>query len=195
MADTAFEPEVSISIRRLSEALTHISCPRGLAFECKKVSATPSLSFEAVKEHQTAGLLEAEQAPYTMKMRVGSAVGGPSRFQQDTPFDFLLMPHADAYILVNFRFTKKAPRKDLKVGTNVCYAIPIHWYIDTKQQLLSLGKKSMDIVLLDNAAKLEHSCVVKLERVRYETGVDSKGKKRYQYGWDLLPLVKGWFDE
>ena len=193
MADSSFEPEISLSLRMLSKELGLVRMlSTGLAIECKKVSASANLSFDMVKEHQEKGMTDAMCMPFVTKMRVSAAVGGGvSRFQQDTPFDFLLMPCAISYILVNFRFTKKSPRKDITKGLNSCYAIPIYWYLHNKKELLKEGKKSMDIRYIDEASK-QNSGVIQLERIRYETGVTPAGKTAYQYGWNLHPLVEAY---
>lgn len=173
MADAVFEPEVSRSIKHLSNNF-EIFYP--IAIECKKVSGT-SLSFDAVKDHQVQALIDFEFLPFYQKMRVASSIEGQSRFKLDTGFDFLVCPHGKSWLLVNFRSTKKAAGKEIPKGTNKCFAVSIENFIEGKNDLLSAGRKSFPYSWFLNNA-------MELERCRWEV------KKGYEYGWDLLPLTQ-----
>jgi len=170
MADTAFEPEIRKSLDWLRDW-----GPRdvSLAIECKKVQSA-FLPFNTVKQHQIEALLEFEKRPLPKKISVPAGFGN-ARFHVKTEFDFTFIPPGRAYLLVNFRFTKKAPRKDLKKGTNRCFAVTPNQYLSVKKQFESEGRSSIPYKwFVENG--------VELERARVE---DSNG---YSYGWDLLPL-------
>jgi hypothetical protein len=78
-----------------------------------------------------------------------------------------------SYVLVNFRFTKKAPRKDLPKGLNKCFALTPTQYLEAVKYCEGVGRKSIPIEWFQEN-------VLELKRVKYESG----------YGWDLSPLVK-----
>ena len=175
MADTAFEPEVSRSLKRLVDwGRKDLS----LALECKKVES-PYLPFGNVKEHQVEGLLAFERVPYHSKISVPAAVGQTARrFQIRTPFDFIFVQPGKAFFLVNFRFTRKSPRSDLPKGLNRCFAIRPDQYVKAKKKFEDEGRASIPYEWFV-AEGLE------IERVRFR-----RADGITEYGWDLLPLMK-----
>ena len=172
MADNLFEPEVMRGLKRLADWGRR---DRSLAIECKRVM-TPYLPFDKVREHQIEGLLNFTKRPLPKKLSVPAAYG-KSRFQVRQEFDFVLIPPGNAFLLVNFRFTKKSPRKDLPTGLNRAFAITPQQYIAVRAELQAQGRASIPIEwFVENA--------IELERVRFrrEDGV-------LEYGWNLIPLL------
>ena len=175
MADHIFEPEVSRSLRWLVDwGKRDLS----IAIECKKTE-TPYLSFNRVRDHQVEGLLEFERKPYCQKISVPAAVGQMKRrFQIRVPFDFLFVQPGRSFLLVNFRFTKKAARSDLPKGLNRCFAVSPQMYLEAKDKFIGEGRASLPYEWFVSNA-------IELERIRIEREVG-----KYEYGWDLLPLMK-----
>jgi hypothetical protein len=171
MADPIFEPEVSRSLRRVSNV---INVDKSVAIECKKESGT-SLSFDRVNEDQIKALVEFEQKAFSQKMLVSSSVGGYSRFKLKSGFDFLCCPAGKSYVLVNFRSTKKSAGKEIPKGTNRCFAVRISEFVRGQLTLLSEGRKSFPYNWF------EHNSL-ELNRIKWTEG------DAYVYGWDLLPL-------
>ena len=172
MSDKFFEPEISRSLKRISQL---IQIPFPVAIECKKETGT-SLAFSRVDQHQVRALVDFECASFTHKMRVSSSVGGQSRFQLKTGFDFLACPSGKSFVLVNFRATKKDGGKAIPKGTNRCFAVPIGQYLNGKYELESVDKRrSFPYKWFEDNA-------MEIKRTSWEEG----GKKIY--GWDLSPL-------
>jgi hypothetical protein len=140
MADALFEPEVKRSLVRLQKM--YLGNSPSIALECKRTQE-PRLSFDRISDGQIDGLLAFRRYGMAHKMVVSQGFGGGKRFTGGTPFDFVLVGRGESYVLVNFRFTKKAPRKDIAKGTNKCFAIPIEQYIATKEVFLSEGRASL----------------------------------------------------
>lgn len=175
MADTVFEPEISRSLKRLADwGRRDLS----LAIECKKVE-TPYLPFDKVQDHQVEGLLAFEKRPYFQKISVPAAVGQTKRrFQIRTPFDFFFVQPGRAFLVVNFRFTRKPARSDLPKGLNRCFAVRPEQYVEAKNRYEAEGRASLPYEwFVENA--------VELERVKFRRDDD-----KTEYGWDLLPLLK-----
>jgi penicillin-binding protein-related factor A (putative recombinase) len=169
MADTFFEPEVRRGLRDLKSNIP-------LAIECKKTMEA-RLPLDQLKEHQIKALSEFRKNPFFKKLSVPSAVRNPQqeeyqRFHIKTEFDFIYTGPGRSFILVNFRFTKKSPRKDIRKGINRCFAITIEQFLNAKGLMESLRKASIsyDWFVLNG---------LELKRVRFADG----------YGWDLAPLV------
>ncbi len=170
MPETKFEPEISRSLKKIA---LDIIVEKPIAIECKRESGT-SLSFSRVEESQVKALLDFTEVPLAQKLVV--AVGQGNRFKRDTGFDFLLTPKGKAYVLVNFRATKKAGGKEIPKGTNRCFALSIHDYVDGMESLLEEGRKSFPFRwFVDNA--------IEIRRISWEVG-DKK-----VYGWNLIPLA------
>lgn len=170
MAENAFESEVKISLVHLRR--THLSMPP-LAIECKKTEQA-YLPLDAVKDHQVDGLVQMERVGIVRKLVSGQGYGKNSRFSTPTPFDFLATCAGKGFVLVNFRFTKKSPRKDCKKGTNLCFALPVGQYLAAKEAHAAMGKASIPIDWF-----LQHA--TQCRRVHLDEG----------YGWDLSALVDG----
>ncbi len=171
MADRLFEPEISRSLRFFSVDRPE-RLPVNLALECKKCTK-PYLEMDRVKDHQIQGLLEFQDFSFSTKMATGAAPGKMKRrFQIDTPFDFLMVSRGKGYLLVNFRFTKNSPRKDLPKGLNECYAVNVVKYLDAEATLDP--RKSVPYEWFK-----EHG--IEIERMKMSDG---------KYGWDLRPLFR-----
>ena len=170
MADRIFEPEISRSLRHVQAKCGHL-LKKNLAFECKKVTV-PYLSFDRVKDHQVQALLEFESKPFYRKLVVGQLPGKKrGRFQSETPFDYLYVRCGYSYLLVNFRFTQKSPRKDLPKGLNRCFAVRIGEFLEGEAQVSP--RKSLPYEwFVENG--------IELSRMKVEKG----------YGWDLSPLFE-----
>jgi len=174
VADDVFEPEISRSLKRLVDWGRR---DVALAIECKKVE-TPYLPFDKVKDHQIEGLLQFEKKPYYRKISVPAAVGQTKRrFQVKTPFDFIFVPPGRAYLVVNFRFTRKPARSDLPKGLNRCFAISPGQYVEAKEKFEKKGRSSLPYEWFVNEG-------IELERVKFRREDDS-----VEYGWDLTPLM------
>ncbi len=173
MADKIFEPEVGRSLKRIADWGA-----QPLGIECKKTES-PYLPFDRVKDHQIEGLLRFEKYGLVKKIAVPAAPGGADqRFQIKTEFDYVYVPKGRAYLLVNFRFTKKSPRKDLPKGLNRCFALTPDQYVRGVEENREAGRGSLPLEWFEAVA-------LELERVRFRR-VDN----RLEYGWDLWPLVK-----
>ena len=79
-----------------------------------------------------------------------------------------------AFILVNFRGTRKVLGKDIPKGVNRAFAVTIEQFKAARELLLSQGKKSLNYGWFVEYA-------TELSRVKFD------GK----YGWDLSPLARG----
>jgi hypothetical protein len=169
MADAIFEPEISRSLKRLKIKISH-----PVAIECKKETGT-SLHFDRLNDDQKTALMEFEMHNFTQKMLVSASVGGQSRFKRKTGFDFIACPKGVAYVLVNFRATKKAAGKDIPKGTNRCFAVNIFKFLEGQSKLSAEGRRSFPYSWFDENA-------IELDRIKWE------GDKGNEYGWDLLPL-------
>lgn len=173
MADRIFEPEISRSLQRIAD---WGAVPLGI--ECKKTES-PYLSFDRVKDHQIEGLFDFEKRGLVKKLAVPAAPGGMARrFQVRTEFDFVYVPKGKAYLLVNFRFTRKSPRKDLPKGMNRCFGITPSQYVDGVERSISEGRASLSLEWFEEVG-------IELERARFQRADGVK-----EYGWDLWPLVK-----
>ncbi len=170
MADKFFEPEISRSLKRASNL---IAFP--VAIECKKETGT-SFAFNRVEDHQLQALADFMFLPFHHKMRVSASVGGKSRFQLKTGFDFIACPSGEAFILVNFRATKKAGGKAIPKGTNRCFALPVTQFVNEKDKMEKTeGRKSFPYSWFEKNA-------LELERISW------KEEDKTVYGWDLAPL-------
>lgn len=175
MADSTFEPEVRRSLGWLRKAVGGKVIP--IAIECKKTQE-PRLSFGKVKKHQIEGLLEFEEQGLTRKLVVSQGFGTARRFTTDTPFDFVFTGAGRGYVLVNFRFTKKAPRKDIPKGTNRCFGVRIGDYVKAMEDAIAEGKASLPYDWFE-----ENGIECKRLIVKNDKGVAESG-------WDLEPLTK-----
>jgi hypothetical protein len=172
VADRLFEPEVSRSLQWLSDWYRK---PVALAIECKRCTTSATLPLDQVKPHQLEALIAFEKQPLAKKLPVAAPVGSSERrFHGKSEFDFIFVGPGKSYVLVNFRFTKKAPRKDIPKGLNKCFALTPTQYLEAVKYCEGVGRKSIPIEWFQEN-------VLELERVKYESG----------YGWDLSPLVKG----
>lgn len=176
MADHIFEPEV----RKSLDVLYWKDIPNipPLAIECKRTQAA-YLPFANVQEHQIKELLRFELRGVAMKVAVPSAPGNVRRrFQLSTGFDFLYCTRGLGYLLVNFRFTKKAPRKDISKGTNRCFGVRANAYVDVVAKFREEGKASVPYEwFVENA--------IECPRIR----IEDPDSGNHSYGWDLEPLV------
>ena len=111
------------------------------------------------------------------KMVVSQGFGKQQRFTGNTPFDFVLVSHGYGFLLVNFRFTQKAPRKDILKGTNRCFAVSVQDYVIAKEQAMLDGKSSLTYDWFVHNA-------IECPRIREK---NSKGIAESM--WDLSPLV------
>lgn len=175
MADLTFEPEVRRSLDWLRKAVGGKVPP--IAIECKKTQE-PRLSFDKVKEHQIKGLLEFEEQGLTRKLVVSQGFGTARRFTTDTPFDFVFTGAGRGYLLVNFRFTKKAPRKDIQKGINRCFGVRVGDYVKAMEDAIAEGKASLSYDWFEKNG-------IECERLRVKND-----KGIVESGWDLEPLVK-----
>lgn len=175
MADSAFEPEVRRSLDWLRKVVGGEVPP--IAIECKKTQE-PRLSFDKVKEHQIKGLLEFEEHGLTRKLVVSQGFGTARRFTTDTPFDFVFTGAGRGYLLVNFRFTKKAPRKDIPKGTNRCFGVRIGEYVKAMEDAVAEGKASLSYDWFE-----ENGIECERLRVKNDKGIAESG-------WNLEPLTK-----
>lgn len=178
MADNVFEPEVRKSLAILQDYVYRegLDIP-SIAIECKKTQSA-YFGFEQLKDHQLESLFQFKEKGYAQKMLVASAPGyTKSRFHGTTPFDFLLTGRGLSFLLVNFRFTKKAPRKDIPKGTNRCFAVTPEQYQLTKERYIAEGRASIPYEWFVEEA-------IECARIRYR-GIDGK----YSYCWDLSVLV------
>lgn len=165
MADAKFEPEVRLGLKNLK-------CSTPIAIECKKVEV-PRLSFDAVSDHQVESLSEFQLSPFVKKIAVPAAVGkDKQRFNLKTEFDFVYCGPGKAYILVNFRFTRKPAGKYPK-GLNKAFAVTIEQFKVAQAIFNEQGKKSLPLAWFEEYAK-------PLNRVKF-------GDK---YGWDLSPIAE-----
>lgn len=143
MADRVFEPEVSRSLKALQAMNLGLHPP--IAFECKKTEST-TLHFDRITEDQLEALIDFKDRGLVRKLVGSQGYKGGSknnhRFTSGTPFDFIASGRGHAFVLVNFRFTKKAPRKDIPKGTNRCFAVPIDVYRVGLESLRKKGYKS-----------------------------------------------------
>ena len=172
MSDKYFEPEISRSLKRIAQ-LIHIPFP--VAIECKKETGT-SLSFSRVDKDQIQALVDFECSSFTQKMRVASSVGGQSRFQLKTGFDFLDCPSGKSFVLVNFRATKKDGGKDIPKGTNRCFAVPISQFLQARHELgVFEERKSFPYKWFEENA-------LEIHRTSW------KESEKTIYGWELSPL-------
>jgi hypothetical protein len=175
MADSTFEPEVRRSLDWLRKVVGGEVPP--IAIECKKTQES-RLSFDKVKEHQIEGLLEFEEQGLTRKLVVSQGFGTTRRFTTDTPFDFVFTGAGRGYVLVNFRFTKKAPRKDIPKGTNRCFGVRVGEYVKAMEDAVAEGKASLSYDWFE-----ENGIECERLRVKNDKGVAESG-------WDLEPLTK-----
>lgn len=174
MADALFEPEVSRSLVVLHNL--HADAVPPIAIECKRTMEA-RLSFDRVKEEQVQSLLDFESKGLVRKLVVSQGFGKARRFTGDTPFDFIMNGPGISYVLVNFRFTKKSPRKDIPKGTNRCFAVRIRDYVDAVEQEGSKGRASLNYDwFVENA----------IECTRIRIGTKNGNTTG---GWDLLPLL------
>ena len=172
MADRLFEPEVSRSLQWLSDWYKK---PVALAIECKRCMTSATLPLSQVKSHQLEALVAFEKQPLAKKLSVAAPVGrSERRFHGKSELDYNFEGPGKSYVLVNFRFTKKAPRKDIPKGLNKCFAVTPTQYLEAVKYCEEVGRKSIPIEWFQEN-------VLELERVKYESG----------YGWDLSPLVTG----
>lgn len=169
MADSIFEPEISRSLRKI----TNMEDPplSSIAIECKKETGT-SLSFSRVNEDQIEALVNFQIKPYYKKMLVASSVGGMSRFKLKSGFDFMYCNKGKSWVVVNFRATKKASGSKIPKGTNKCFAITIDQLLDVMN---TLDRKSIPYEWFTENA-------VELERISWWDNASRV------YGWDLFPL-------
>lgn len=175
MADSVFEPEVKRSLVWLQNKYGG-NLP-SIAIECKKTQE-PRLSFDKVQEHQIEGLLDFEKHGLVKKMIVSKAMGHQQRFTGDTPFDYMLVGAGGmGFLLVNFRFTKKSPRKDIAKGTNRCFAVLVEDYVTAKEEALAEGKASLSYDWF-----LQYGIECSRVRMKNDKGVAESG-------WDLEPLL------
>lgn len=185
MADVTFEPEVKRSLVWLQEELNG-SAP-SIAIECKKTQEA-RLSFASVTERQIEGLLEFVRVGLAHKMVVSQGFGSKTRFTKDTPFDFVLVGAGQGWLLVNFRFTKKAPRRDIAKGTNRCFALPVVDYLAAKEEATAQGRASLSYDWFDSNVKvprqLRTARVIECARLRHK---NEEGKT--ESGWDLKGLT------
>lgn len=175
MADSTFEPEVRRSLDWLRKAVGGKVPP--IAIECKKTQE-PRLSFDKVKEHQIEGLLEFEEQGLTRKLVVSQGFGTARRFTTDAPFDFVFTGAGRGYVLVNFRFTKKAPRKDISKGTNRCFGVRVGDYVKAMEDAVAEGKASLSYDWFE-----ENGIECERLRIKNDKGI-------VESGWDLEPLTK-----
>ena len=77
-----------------------------------KICHEKSLPFNAVKEHQIAGLLVAKHGTLAYKI--------PDTGYDQKPFDMVILKNSEAYILIMF-YTR---------GCNICYLIDVNIYVD-----------------------------------------------------------------
>lgn len=180
MADSVFEPEISTSLKYFREYGNSYMKFVPIAIECKKVSSSARLSFDKVRDHQIKGLLRFQKEAYYNKMTVASHLGkGGGRFKGKTDFDYMFVSKGIGYLVVNFRFTKKAPRKDVEKGVNRVFAVTVDEYLEIKEELLKEGVKSIDYWwFVDNA--------IELPRIR----IDPPQLKDKKYCWDISPLLE-----
>ena len=183
MADSTFEPEVKRSLEALADNMPMKSI-KPLAIECKKCQSA-YLTFDRVKEHQVEGLLNFKKKPYAHKMRVASPIQfSERRFTGTTDFDFILSPRGESFLLVNFRFTKKAPRQDIAKGTNRCFAVTPEQWLEAVELYKADGGASVNYDWFCENAK-------EIPRDKFKV-VSESGKERTEYGWDLRHLyLKG----
>lgn len=174
MADQVFEPEVRRSLGWMHGMLGGRVPP--IAFECKKTQEA-RLAFTQVKDHQEDGLLEFESHGLVRKLVVSQGFGKNRRFTTDTPFDFVMMGSGLGYVLVNFRFTKKAPRKDIRKGVNRCFGVRVGDYVAAREAAQEQGRASLSYDWF-----VEHG--IECQRIRI---MNKNGKK--ESGWDLQPLL------
>lgn len=176
MADAIFEPEVKRSLVWLQKE--HRGDVSPIAIECKKTQE-PRLSFGKVKDHQVERLLDFARQGLAMKMIVSQGFGQQRRFTGETPFDFLMVGKGQGFLLVNFRFTKKSPRKDIPKGTNRCFAITAEDYAIAKEEAVADGKASLSYDwFVENG--------LECERLRVKNASEVA-----ESGWDLQPLLTG----
>lgn len=174
MADSTFEPEVKRGLSWL-QGMRGGNMP-SFAIECKKTQSA-TLSFSEVKDHQIEGLLDFEKQGFVHKMVVSQGFGSQQRFMTKTPFDFVVAGVGRGWVLVNFRFTKAAPRKDIKKGTNRCFAVGIHEYIAAKDEAIAAGRASLSYDwFVENAIECQRL------RIKKENGTTESA-------WDLQKLL------
>lgn len=174
MADAIFEPEVKRSLVWLQQEVEGDVPP--IAIECKKTMEA-RLSFDNVRDHQIANLLDFERYGLVRKLIVSQGFGKAKRFTGDTPYDFIITGAGHGFFLVNFRFTKRAPRSDIAKGTNRCFAVPVQQYVEAKEEAQANGKASLSY---DWFVAEAFEC----ERIRRKNGNGNA-----ESGWDLVPLV------
>lgn len=164
MADAKFEPEVKRGLKRLKSTVP-------IAIECKRTEQ-PRLALFEIKEHQIAALSRFQLSPFVKKISVPAAVGNDSqRFNLKTEFDFVYCGPGKSYILVNFRFTRKAPNKRIPKGTNMAFALTIGQFKVAKAFCEAKKRVSIPYSWFEEYA-------TELKRIKFDDG----------YGWDLSPL-------
>jgi hypothetical protein len=173
MADAIFEPEIKRSLLWLQKSLGGNLPP--IAIECKRTS-NARLSFDAVKDEQVDGLTQFCKKGIVRKLIVSQGLGA-RRFTGGTPFDFLACGAGYGYLLVNFRFTKQSPRKDIAKGTNRCFAVPVDQYVQAREDAAAEGHSSLPYDWF-----AENAIECKRMRVKNEQGVAESG-------WDLSVLL------
>ena len=174
MADAIFEPEIKRSLLWLQKEMGGNVPP--VAIECKR-TMDARLSFDKVKDEQVENLAKFVKKGIVRKMIVSQGFGNQRRFTGDTPFDFLMCGAGYGYLLVNFRFTKKAPRKDIAKGTNRCFAVPVDLYMQAKEDAVAEGRASLSYDWF-----VENTIECARLRVKNEQDVAESG-------WDLSALL------
>ena len=173
MADKIFEPEISRSLKKFAREIQS-SVP--VAIECKKETGT-SFKTSRVEEHQLEALLDFEKFPFVQKMIVGG--GKNVKFRGKTGFDFMHCPSGKAYILINFRATRKASGRDIPKGTNRCFCLGVYEYAWAKgYHEIQLERSSIPYSWF-----VDSQDVLEIERCSW------KENEKTVYGWDLSPLL------
>ena len=175
MADALFEPEVSRGLTWLHEMSGGQVPP--IAIECKR-TAEARLAFDRVNEQQVESLMDFSKRGFVRKLVVSQGFGRARRFTGVTPFDFIMTGAGKAYVLVNFRFTKNSPRKDIRKGVNRCFGVEIQEYVKAVESEGKEGRASLNYDwFVENGIECERIMIT-----------NEKGNR--EGSWDLRPLIK-----